>query len=913
MKKVCAEKLCVGLLWTMILALPALAQEGKEDAPKGPDPRREGYRQFFKAPQNIHDYWEAIAFEMDVGKYEFAARYLHDMVEKKYSDDEVASLVDRVTLNTIFQLRLVPRWSDDKAESARAKKEADEFIHRAGAASMKKLQDPQRIAKLIEQLKGNAQERAFAYKELFRSGAAAVPHLIAEMNGRDLSERALLVDLFRKLGSEVEAPIIAALDGVTPEAQADLIDVLVSRGSMQAVNELWFIIGDEKKNEAVRKKARNAIALLTKSDASTLPEPRVELVQLAERYYKGKVHYPNPAGVTIWRWDGMKVVQGWPEIKVLDAKKANAYYCSRYCSQALLLDPVNRDAQALQLLNNIQGHMAQADIRMPLTRSNPALHLLLTTVNSDLLMRVMERALAEKNTPVVLAITRALGDLAEVRATMPRGAKAPVLVSALNYGDRRVELEAAFALLKIPGSQKANASAQVVEVLARALRMDPMTMGKPRVLVAVANMDWRHQVMIAVRDAGMDPVLAVNGIEAIRRLEKASDIDAIFLDSTLPDPGIHHLISGIRSESYAARVPIFLAAVPEGNAARDLVDRYGKTMRRLEQIEPLVAKYKQDLVPINQELQKDLKNLEDRRQRELSEARKSQDREVAIEKVEKEYVQGVDNAEDAHRNAIRKLRLQHLGIIKTLQDEDALIKVRAAVGDEYAQEGRKRADVLRRHFQKQDNIRVVSSGHLTDSRALGRDIHLVVDEVGAPMMVEEERKAFAESAVFWLARIAKGELPGYDARPAATALLSALEPGRLSEPAMIPLIEALAKLSLGRIQPELAAIVMDGKRPVPVRVTASQALVSHIQKNGILMSLEEVTVLERSCMQPAGDPNLAVYFSSVVGSLRPGPATTGRRLIDFPGPVPGFPPLKAPMGEAPPAKGKPPAEDEKKN
>jgi len=913
MKKIWAARLGACVLGVIFLAFPASSQEAKEDAPKGPDARREGYRQFFKAPITILDFWEAIDFEVDVGKYEFAAKYLHEMIEKKFPDEDIASLVDKVTLNSIFKLRLVTRWSDDKAIHERAKKEAEEFIHLAGTTSMKSLQDPQRIAKLISQLAGNAQERAFAYKELYRSGVGAVPLLIDEMNRRGAGERAILVDLFRKLGSEVEGPIIAALDGASAEVQADLIDVLVSRGSMQAVNELWFVFGDERRNEAVRKKARQAIATLTNADPSTLPNPRTELVALAEKYYKGKVHFPNPASVNIWRWDGMKVVQGWPELNTVDAKRANAYYCQRYCSQALILDPLNVDAQALQLLNNIQGHMAQTDIRVPLIRSNPALHQLLSVVNPDLLIRVMERALAEKNTPVVLAITRALGDIAEVKAIMPRGSRVPVLVAALNYGDRRVELEAAFSMLRIPGSQKANASAQVVEVLGRALRMEPVSMGKARVLVAVNNLDWRHQVVAAVRNAGMDPVLAANGYETLRRLEKASDIDAIFLDSTLAEPGLHHLLSGIKSESYAARVPIFLAAVPEGNAARDLVDRYGNVMRRLEQIEPLVAQYKKDRKPIEEEFQRDLNNLEVRRQKELKEARKSEDYYNALAKIEKDYAEGVENAEEAFKNALQLLRRNHLGIIKTIQDEEALFKMKAAIGDEYALEGRKRVDSLRRHFQKESNIRVVSSGHLTDPQALGRDIHLVVDEIGAPVLSEEERKAYAENAVYFLARITKGEFPGYDARPATTALISALTPGRLSDQAMIPLIEALGQLSLGRVQPELAAIVMDGKRPAPVRITASGSLTRHIQKNGILMSLEEVTVLERACLQPQGDPSLTLFFSSIVAALRPGPATTGKRLIEFPGPVPGFAPPKPPMEKEAEAKEKALPQAENKN
>ena len=91
-------------------------------------------------------------------------------------------------------------------------------------------------------------------------------------------------------------------------------------------------------------------------------------------------------------------------------------------------------------------------------------------------------------------------------------------------------MAAALALLNIPNSQISKASAEVVEVLARALRAEPMVMNKPRVLVAVGNEDWRHKVVGVMRDAGADPILTVNGMETIRRLEKAADIDAVFIE-----------------------------------------------------------------------------------------------------------------------------------------------------------------------------------------------------------------------------------------------------------------------------------------------------------------------------------------------------------------------------------------------
>jgi len=908
------RKSIAGLFFVLLTAyfgVGTITVSAQDEAPKQADSRRDGFRQFFKQPQNIYDYWEAISFEIEVGKYDFAARYLHDLIEKKYPDEDLAGLVDKVTLNTIFRLRLVKNWTKDKILNDQAIKDADDLIRLAGQASLKKLQDPQRIAKFVEQLQGNPEERAFALKELYRSGASTIPLLLADLGKQNNIEKSYVLDALKRLGSEVEAPIIASLEGVPISVQVDLIDVLVARGAIQAAPELWFVSSDPRRPEGLRKKAKQAIASLTKFELGALPEAKKELLVIAESYYKGKVHFPDPVRVQIWRWDGMKVVQGWPELPVVDVKKANAYYCARYSSFALLLDPTDKNAQILQLINTIHGHSEKADIRLPLIRSNPALHVLLNTIQADLLLAVLDRALVEKQTAVVLAIVRALGDMAEIKAVMPRGNKVAPLVVALNYGDRRVEMAAAIAILKIPNSQICKASAEVIEVLARALRSESVVLNKPRVIVAVGNSDWRHLVVGVMRDAGVDPILAANGNETIRRLEKAADIDAIFIESTLPDPGIHYLLASIQAESYAARVPIFLAAVPEGSFAKDLTEKYSKTRKRLDQIEIILAPYKKDLEDIEYTHNQNVKKTNERFEKEYKEVRKKNDP-LEIERYEKELGDALSLLTDLHLQELKNLNYKYVGLQKTIIDEKDLRKILLAVGDEYHLEGSKRVEALKKHFKKQDNIRVVPTGHFSDSKAIARDIQLAVVDMVAPPLTEEERKEFAETAVFWLSRISKGELPGYDVRPATPALLSALTPGRLGDQGMVFLIEALSNLKLGRIQPELAAIVMDGKRIPLVRIAAVEALTKHIQRNGILMSLEEVTVLERSCLQPAGEPQLALFFSSLVGALKPGPVTTGKRLLEFPGPIPGFAtPMPKPAPEEKPKA--PDAADEKKN
>ncbi|MSR30653.1 MAG: hypothetical protein EXR99_04025 [Gemmataceae bacterium] len=894
------------LVGNLLLEWPlAQSQEPPDGAAKERDPRKDGFRSFFKKPETLMDFWEAIAFEMDVGKYDFAYRYIKEMSAKQFPDADLVALVNKVSLSAVMNLRLVKVWVEEPAENTKARAEVEAFVGKATDAHYKSLRDPELVKQWIKLLQGDPEERKFALNQIYRSGEFAVPLLIDALSHVGTAEKTFILGALLRLGKEVNQPIAAALEGVTPDLQVDLMDVLIRRNAAEAVPEMWFLAGDPSRLPEVRRKARMAIALLTNREADALGDPKVELLALAEKYYQGRGNFLNPAMVKIWRWDGKAVVIGWPGVPTVDAKSAAAYFCSRYASLAILLDPLDQGAQVLQLINSIQGHLAKTDIRLPIRMTNPALYLLLTTVQPDLLLAVMDRALQEKKTAVVLALTRTLGETKETRAARPRLKKVPALVEALNYGDRRVEFAAAYALVQIPNSRTANASAEVVEVLSRALRSEPMEKDRVRVLLGIVDQVWGQRVATAMRSAGMDPIVVSTGRQILRRLEKAADIDAVFLESTLPDPGLHHLLASIRGESYAAKLPVFLAAIPEGNRPRDAVEKYGNASRRVELMKPMLAPYLREKEGVDLEYQRDLEKVEDRKKKETKLAKAGPQPESQLFQIEKDYELGLVSAREQLDQGIKKITFRHSGVFKTLAERDLLTKQMGYLADQFDLYETRRVEDLRKHFEKQEQIQVVHPRHFTNVNALRADIHLVMAEIGAPPLSEEERAVFAHMAVEALARIARGELPGYDARPATQALLSALTPGRLSDQGMFPLIDALSNLALGRVQPELGAIVMDAKRAPQVRVAAVRALTTHVQRYGILMVKDEVEVLEKYCLKPQGEPGLVLEFSSLVGALKPSSGASTKRLLEFPGPVPGFPP-------APKAPPKPEEKKEKK-
>ena len=101
---------------------------------------------------------------------------------------------------------------------------------------------------------------------------------------------------------------------------------------------------------------------------------------------------------------------------------------------------------------------------------------LLADAPSAVLIDLLASGLAEKRTPLVLAMVQVLGDRADrAAATPPAGAtnKPSLLVRALTYPDPQVQFAAATALLRSPVPVPAAAKVPIVDILRRARRPTP--------------------------------------------------------------------------------------------------------------------------------------------------------------------------------------------------------------------------------------------------------------------------------------------------------------------------------------------------------------------------------------------------------------------------------------------------------
>jgi hypothetical protein len=283
----------------------------------------------------------------------------------------------------------------------------------------------------------------------------------------------------------------------------------------------------------------------------------------------------------------------------MPATQAEEYYGLRFARQALELDPTYEPAQIVFLSLALEKGYERAGLDKPLEAGAPDVKQLVRVVSPQLVMNVLDRALADHRRPVILGAIQTLGDLGEVQAVQSTEQRVPALLRALNYPDRRVQFAAADAVLRIPTSNPQGYAWRVVDILRRSLVPDTAA----KVIVADAKSDRANQFAAAVTAAGYQPIVKHDGRDVLRRLGEAADIDAVLIvvDSgekilpqpmkvddpgraraqvdkpadpllnALPNPGLNFTLSQLRADIDYGLVPVLLMVAPDatGNVPAD--------------------------------------------------------------------------------------------------------------------------------------------------------------------------------------------------------------------------------------------------------------------------------------------------------------------------------------------------------
>jgi CheY-like chemotaxis protein len=578
----------------------------KEAIKKVLEKAQEEYRIFFKEPKTVMEYWAAMKFEMQVGKFDVAAYHLDKLlqVQEKEADEDLLKIEEYEGLITLLNLKTVKEWSKQPELEKEARKNVETLIDRTMGLLDKRLGDAARLQQFIQGLTDKVPEiRSYSFVQLERAGYRATPLLVEELRGG--KNRTVIKKTMLQLDEGIMPPLLEVLparnkaDAADKELRLDLLYLIKQRLEKRAIPYLWHMSESPIYPPSVRAAAKDTLATLLKTEPEKLLPAKVELTRLAEQYYQYKKRYPdtielpdrdNPAKLVVLPAYKMWNVEEQtgrisPESRLLQPDEARLEFGMRYARQALDLDRTYVPAQAVYLAFLLEKAFAekpyadkpfQGQLDRLLTQPRPpSLDRLLAKLDYDLLLTVLERAMREHNYAVMLPLIDVLGDRGEVRAALPTSQGAPgVLVRALSFPDRRVQYAAARALMKLPSVQAPVAAARVVEVLRRFLASDPA----PKVLIVFAKGDRAAELRKVVEGAGYRAEVAADTREAVLKLHESAEYDAILLNDTVPVGEMPFVVAQLRGDQDAGLLPLLIVTPPErkSDTAR-LVERSPNT------------------------------------------------------------------------------------------------------------------------------------------------------------------------------------------------------------------------------------------------------------------------------------------------------------------------------------------------
>ncbi len=392
-----------------------------------------------------------------------------------------------------------------------------------------KRDNPELIEKAITSLGGGLQAYENGSKQLVVSGEYALPQMIAKLmdskSSSLLKER--IVTVLPKLGKDAVPGLSAALAAPSPELQEILANTLRKIQYRHAAPYLKELSLRKGILDKVRLAADAALETVVDKEGAAAKGLAELAFDSAQRYYNNEQSLQPGImpSANVWNWqEGLGLTY-----KPVPREIYTDVYAMRLAKMALAADPKMSPAMELWLAAYLKR---EADLpkgaKDILPEGTPSARFFALASPPDVLQKVLEIGMKDKNTPVALGAMEALVKTQGAKSLVQAlsGGVQP-LVAALNYPDRNVRFLAAISLASAMPEKKFSGSDSVIFVLNETLRLT----GKKTAMLIAADEKRRAELKDAARAAGYD---VVEGIEALSAA-KSPEIDVVILVAQAAD------------------------------------------------------------------------------------------------------------------------------------------------------------------------------------------------------------------------------------------------------------------------------------------------------------------------------------------------------------------------------------------
>src|SRR5262245_7587409 len=568
------------LLAGWFIGVPAMACAQDEDAdenkpeatappdaepPPSVDPKTSPLAKEPKTPEELFD---ATVIMSDLGRLDLAKLYLDKLMEGPLDDDVLLSLREKYGAAEFVKLTNIKSL----------KASADKLLDLSNAAAIKQAGDPARIARLIDQLEGDAERVAEAEAELESLGTAVVPGLLAVLaNAEQEPRHEAVMQAILRVGEPCVPQLLGALSVPSITFRTDVMSILGALRASDAVPYLWYPALSPDESPAVKVAASDALRRILNVPGPT-GAGRVVVEGTVARMLKSiREHFrneypwkPNDAGkVSLWTWNEK---QGTIAPRSVSPEVASEMVGLRFAREALALAPNERETQVAYLGLALAADVRRAGLDGPLPTGPGTAHDVALSVGADVALDVIADACAASRPAVAAAALRVFSQLGTLGDVNLGGPRRSVVTSALDYPDQRVQYAAAAAILQIDPPAPFRGATRVVQILKRALASE----GRPHAVVGEVSVQRATMLGGILHELGYEPLIYVSGREACAAAAARTDVELIVLHPNIVRWALSETMANLRADSRTANIPIVIHG--PGHLA-DKLQRTAQTMQ----------------------------------------------------------------------------------------------------------------------------------------------------------------------------------------------------------------------------------------------------------------------------------------------------------------------------------------------
>jgi hypothetical protein len=516
----------------------AAAQEGPEPAaPTSP---------LKQTQQN----WEDFIHYLRIAQLEMAIASGKAFLATDLAPDQLLLVIDEIAPYRDFD-RTLERAQKMEGEIAKLASDVQEKIKQARLTLAR---DEARILKAIESLDDGLRARLNAIERLQAAGEYAAPSLLKVLLGTDDAHRQLqpyVIEAMVAIGRPVVTPLNTALPELPAVTKQQVGEVLGRIGYPQSLPYLKAEIERAELSDQTRRSLQQSFDSIVQRTAAPQFSDAASLFHiLGEDYYaKQESLTLNPAEPEQLLW----FYQSGPGLTYMLIP--TSIYCDvmamRSARRALQLNSELAPAMSLWIAANFRRENVLAGGDDPSYGDKmQSPHFYATLAGPRHVHPVLHRALAEGNAELALDAINALSSTAGTEALINSLGQAQPLVAALNFPDRRVRFQAAFAIARSTPELKFGGSGRIVPVLSEAIRQGD----KKYAVVIASSIEEINAASPIIETGGKFMILPGNTVDNVTaQMNEAPGIDLAIVNTS---------VGQAQAAVAAARQNVKLAATP---------------------------------------------------------------------------------------------------------------------------------------------------------------------------------------------------------------------------------------------------------------------------------------------------------------------------------------------------------------